>query len=274
VADLLTRLLTRPLTRSVSGRSVDRFGPRTLWRPNLTDIPGLLFWFDTTDTATMTLDGVNNIQEFRPTLSSRNVADYAIRQTNAAVRPHQSIFPNGKTVITFPAAINARLENTDVYIDNSQGCSVIFAWRVTDVSTDAGIANFRPLLGSPQRFDFFIRTPNICMRFGDGGILNPRPMQVAVGNITTARDAVDHWLNGGDHMVATGGPMNAVGSTHLQYGQSAAVSPSFAGELSHLLYIEGPVSDDILRKIEGFIAWDLGMQARLVANHPWKHQAP
>jgi hypothetical protein len=247
-------------------------GPE-LWVPNLTDIPGLLFWFDPTDASTMTLDGSGNIQTFRPKIG--DPALYTISQANVAQRPDSVPLPNGKTIVRFATTPNQSLANPDVPIDNSQGNSVIFAWKVTDVSVNRGIVNFRPLLGSPLRFDFSTRTaPELTMRCGDGSVLNPRPIAANLWNITTERDAAETWLNGGDLQAATGGPMDAVGSSELMYGRSAMVSPSFAGDLGHLIYIEGPVSDHILHRLEGFVAWDLGIEDRLVPGHPYKDGPP
>jgi hypothetical protein len=253
------------------GRVSSIFHPRPLWQPNLTDIPGLLFWFDTTDVSTMTLDGVNNIEAFRPQIG--DPALYTIRQTTPSLRPFNAAAPSGKNIVRFTTATNQLLEDQDVPVDFSQGCSLIFAWMASNISINRGLCNVRPLTQN-FRFDFSVRAiEGLTMRYGDPAVTQDRPIASSQWYITSTRDE-ENWLNGGDPLIFPQPPLTTTGSTHLQYGRSALISSSFAGDLGHFMFIEGPISDNILRRCEGFVAWDLGIQASLVAGHPWKNQPP
>jgi hypothetical protein len=248
----------------------------TRWEPNLADIPGLLFWHDPTDPSKMSVDPNDGIDLFIPQIG--NAANFTLAQPTEANRPISEPGPNGKNIVSFPSGSSRWLDKLDAPVNHTQGGSLIVAWMNNDISVARGLVSMRGFAPNNIRLDFHVTTGSDLMyRYGDaGGVIGTanRAITVSEWNISTTRTR-EHWLNGGNPQTLADGTLAGIVPTLLEYGRSTATAASNAGALGHWLYIEGPVSDDMLRRLEGFVAWDLGIQATaLVPGHPWKNRAP
>jgi hypothetical protein len=264
----LRPVLRNPLYSPLDGKWSG--GLSTLWRPNLTDIPGLLFWFDPTNPAQMSIDQFGGIDLFIPQLGSS--ANYTLSQLVEVNRPLTIAAPSGKTIVNFPDG-GRWLAKTNAPIDYSQGVSLVLAWNAI---ADGPLVSLHRAAGPALRFDLAINAASgLVYRYGDFGLLgqHTRPIALNQGNITTTRGR-EHWLNGGDPLTLSQGTLDVSTTVLMEYGRQGGGVSGTQGQMGHWLVILGPVTDEILRKIEGFIAWDLGIESSLVIDHPYKDEPP
>jgi hypothetical protein len=240
------------------------------WRPNLVDIPGLKFWFDPTDPSKMSIDPLGGIDLFIPRVGDPGL--YTLSQPVEVNRPTTVPSPNGKTVAAFNG--NRWLRKDGAPFNLTGGLTMILAWGDAAPDTVQGYVSLHS--GAICRLYLLTTTgpPRVQYRYGespDQGF-DYRPIVGNEWNISTMR-ARESWLNGADLQTLPGGSYITNPAQQMNYGMVVS-SPPMLGVLGHWLLIEGPVSDDMLRKLEGFIAWDLGFEGRLAAGHPWKDKAP
>lgn len=94
------------------------------------------------------------------------------------------------------------------------------------------------------------------------------------GSFNTAAHAVK--LNGSTVKTSVAAPSMNTGTTVMRVGSSLATTPAggFTGQLKHLFVTLGTLTTDEEQKLEGWMAWDLGVTDKLPATHPYKSYRP
>jgi hypothetical protein len=245
----------------------------SLWRPNLTDIPGLLFWFDTTDVTKISVDTNNGIDLFIPQIGDTGL--FTMAQPVEAERPISvQRAPFQKRIVRFPASDNRWLGKSTA-MDFTTGATTVIAWNAPSPLIDGRGAVFSLNSGGTHRLALqFQNTPPAQLRyqFGQGTFgLDFRPFSLDQWHISTTRGR-ESWLDGGALQTLSDGTITTSATIDIHYGRQGF--NFLNGDLGHWLCIIGPVTDEMLRRIEGFVAWDLGVEASLVPGHPWRNAPP
>lgn len=241
------------------------------WRPNVQDIPGLKAWYDPTDPTQMSLDGNNGIEMFIPHIPTPP-APFVMEQLVEANRPLIGNF-NGKNWIHCPDGNRWLSKDAAPLPDRDVGLAQVIVWGATGPITGTSVCQINRLAPPAQRVDILIEpgTQSFLYRYGTfggdfGQASRPIPLSYPVAITTTLGQL--HWLNGGDIGSFGTGSLSPSPDANLELGH-------FAGLVGHWIIVSGPtVTVEQLRKLEGFVAWDLGIEALLVPGHPWRDQAP
>jgi hypothetical protein len=240
------------------------------WRPNREDIPGLLCWFDPTDATKISTGPIGEIDLVIPQIG--DPALYTMSQPAQINRPYSINGPNGKTLVGFDG--NHWLRKDGAPIDLTAGISMVLVWYDTAPGISQGYVSLHSAECRLYLLSYASTPAQLQYRYGEApeqGFAY-RPIEGNRWNISTTRGR-EHWLNGGDRQDLPGGTYFTNAAQQINYGMVVS-SPPMRGALGHWLVIEGPVSEDMLRRIEGFAAWDLGFPEILVPGHPWRDQQP
>lgn len=239
----------------------------TSWKPNTTDIPSLKAWYDTTDASKITLDASSLVSEFRPSVG--DPADFALSQVNELERPRVGLY-GSKSVLSF-TDINRKLQKPPVLLpDRNISIAMVIAWRTVDDNSLSSIAIINSAEVPDQVTNLMMDIPGLfAYKFGTPGSDEGSTYRTAaLGDwvISTTRDRAS-WVNGGDPQQMTTGLLT-------ENPRAVMLLGGFVGNAGHWIVCTGETTDADLRKLEGFVAWDLGIQSVLVAGHPYKDQAP
>jgi hypothetical protein len=239
------------------------------WRPNLTDIPGLKAWYDPTDPAFVTTEGTAIVS-----IGPKEVPDSGLLSLGQIAPINRPILVDvdGKTVIQFFDSTQWLERAAAPLPDRELGLAMVLAWAVLDPNRGTSICKINRVSSPAQRVDLSVITATADFRYrfgtfgGDFGQAD-RPIPNSQWAITTTHDRT-HWLNGGDEQTFASGSIGPSTDADLELG-------GFTGVAGHWIIVSGPtITDEQLRKLEGFVAHDLGIASVLVPGHPWKDAPP
>jgi len=243
---------------------------RPLWTPDSLGAD-LKAWWDADDhgTARMTDDGLGLISSW-----TDRVSGIAVTGTLGA-RPTwgAAAFPNSKAGLTFDGVANT-LRTTSfagLPVGSTPGEIHVLATGTTtgrilcDYGT--GVATLRRLYMSGSTVRASDGSINSA---GTGPVWNGPAIAGAIFGPTT----VDARMNGADQVGGTGATLNT-GTTRFAIGSTSATTAAsfWVGATRHVLVTLALSAANRLR-LEGYLAWDSGLNALLPSTHPYVNHPP
>lgn len=243
------------------------------------DIPGLVAWYDPTDATTITQAG-----GFVSQINDKSSNGYHLAQGTGANQPAYVVGGvNGNNTIQF--AGNHWLLNTGINL-NGASYSAFTIGRLTSGSGtlarlcalsvtgvgDVGVNGFIPLVRqtTEAQISAYAGAAHV-----DHSISLDVWMMLAVSR---AAATLVSYFNGGNNKTAS--PTNALAAlTRICVGSGitstgAADTHYWVGSWAGTLLYSGVLADADRQKVEGCLAWNLGLQAQLVADHPYFSSPP
>lgn len=238
-----------------------------LWTPKDSGV-SMALWLDASDLSTISC-GTSGVSEWR----DKSGNNRHLTQATSANQPvYTALGLNNKNIITFgtddyfgslnipntfniltlyfvgnPSAIN-QYHN---FIDRPSGnLDLPMIWIDTnnrwEINTATGLVITSALIGTPHIAGFKLQTTNPTISFwGNGGLA------------ITSNSSLPGWPNP---------------TTFTFFNR--ANSQTYQGTCAEIIWVDGNVSENDRLKIEGYLAWKWGLEAKLRAEHPFVLRPP
>lgn len=266
------------------------FGGQQLWRPSNLGSQ-LATWFDAEDTASITLNGATVSQWNDKSGNARHVA-----QATAANQPtYQASGIGGKPALSFDGA-DWLFNPTDSNImQNVAGGSITVVANYTNIVTQRVAASVINNLNTSRAIVFLSSSGTLTAGGrrvdGDAASVAAAPTTYTYGTNVIQNVSMDfagnlnsQFVNGSAAGTSTfpsgGGNSNntvantlVIGATSPDDGVSA--TNVMLGLISEVVITSGaPLSTADRERLEGYLAWKLGLEANLPSGHPFKNTPP
>jgi len=259
-----------------------------LWNPLYLPYGSLTNWYDSTDTTTLTLSTNDTVADWRDksykanNLSEADFADLPVYGTTNI---------NGLSTIDFDdgAAINLDIPETSI----ESPFYILFAGFQNDNSTTVRSTYFdisntsdvdRLVLrltgdgtGSPGANDLSQvlyketggTTGFTTINFSGVSAMDDQTV-IYTANVTTTSLTAQYNLS----ETVIGTIPAGFAANKLTLGASNNESNGLNGQAGEFIIVQGGITTDDVRKLEGYTAWKWGLEAKLPGDHPYKTAAP
>ena len=290
------RLRATKLTAVSPGRAASPTVPPTppsnLWTP--ASISTAL-WLDAADASTITLNG-STVSQW----NDKSGNGFNVSQATVSLQPtYEATGLNGKPTIN-NVIVNRNLNRTiATSLGNNVGqlsmCLVVeyaidaaFLSNASELFVSSGTSAaatrvaLSPNTGSP------VGNQGVCgRRLDTDGFVGAATSTVSdtlrgspffkVGQADYQNAQANHWTNGTQDLTAgvfqTAGNTSSTDSLSLRLFAGAANAPS-GTKISEAIIIHNTLPEADRQKIEGYLAWKWGLEAKLPVGHPYKNSAP
>lgn len=235
-------------------------------------IPGINIaaWFSTMESGSVILDGTTASQW--SDISGNN------RHATQATKANQPTYTpdglNGKPVLTFDG-VNDRLVTASTTLGITDSASLIVVAQLSSrTPPEQGIVGSDT---TSNRFGLFI-TGYSAMRWNSSSVNSIEEpsvtgAQILVGTAQSGNSAL--FRNGTS--IATGtAPTVTMDNTPFNIGNMlpGTTLPHFSGLIAEVLVLPLSLSTPHRQQLEGYFAWQWGLQANLANDHPFKFSPP
>jgi hypothetical protein len=250
-----------------------------LWNPLYLPYGSLTNWYDSTDTTTLTLSTNDTVANWRDKSYDAN----NLSETDFADLPtYGTTNLNGLSTVDFSDGASVNLDIPEVSI--AQPLYVLFAgfqetFNSTStyfvLSNEIGAEALKLRLDSSTNMKLIYNTGaggNVTIPVGNG----KKDDQTAIYTISAASlsGTCEFNFNSGGNNTTGLSPMGADSFNQLTLGSSAEDTGGLNGQIGEFIIVQGSISTDDAKKLEGYTAWKWGQEGSLPVGHPYKLAAP
>ena len=247
-------------------------GPQ-LWTP--ANNPNLLAWYDASDTGTITVVS-GKVSQW----NDKSGNGFNASQATAGNRPFYGTYQlNSADVITFGAS-NISLQMTAVNYTN-RDVSLYTIGRMRDRNNYAVAILFAKGVGSDAVTQLYESVETQWGYYGD--VFNPSNT-VLINNVwgnfgligDNATTSAAYFLNGSADGTVSGGNFGttSVFSNGISYIGNDMYTSYLQGDMAEIVLINAKDSTADREKMEGYLAWNWGLEGDLPPGHPYKSAPP
>ena len=252
-------------------------GTQSGWDPSyLSDQTNLLLWLDGSDESTLSIGATDNVYQWndksnygnhvtqssntlQPTYNSRtlnelNVLDFNSDVLDAGININRSVMAKCTVFIVYATDNTSHASNTAIWGQDNGGWD-----RFVVLTHSAGSARWAVSNGSTgvSISDIDNTDPLVLSTHFDQG--------VASGSFA--------YVNGALSATFTEG--SGTGNSEFGIGSISTVGTTpLDGYIAEFLLISNTISESERQKVEGYLAWKWGLEADLVAGHPYEDYSP
>lgn len=238
-----------------------------LWTP--LEVAGAA-WLDATDASTLSLTGSSVDRWTIKGLGG------SVSQSVAGAKPsYGTTLNNGKPVVSFDGG--DRLIATSFTF--AQPFTIAIVGFIAAADTDAAmfIDNYDAATGAAvYRGKAADQPNNIALNYG-ATIGATQPTYPSVITVVLNGSSSSIQFNGGSNAVSGNAGTNGYNSLSIGdlRGNPNPIDPTYAlnGWIQHIAIIPGTSADNLAR-LQGWAAWDAGLQDSLPSDHPFKNSPP
>jgi len=258
-----------------------------LWTPIFLPFGSLTNWYDSTDTTTLTLSTNDTVANWRDKSYDAN----DLSETDFAELPlYGTTNINGLSTVDFDGGTAINLDIPETSIESP--FYILFAGFQNDNSTTVRSTYFdisntsdvdRLVLrltgdgtGSPSGNDISQilyketgGTGFTTINFSGGSAMDDQTV-IYTANVTTTSLTAQYNLS--ETVIDT--IPAGFAANKLTLGASNNESNGLNGQAGEFIIVQGGITTDDVRKLEGYTAWKWGQVANLPGDHPYKTAAP
>lgn len=244
---------------------------KQLWTPAA--YPSAM-WMDAIDSSALVLSGSSATQ-----FNDRNGNGRYFAQATSTQQPtYDPTGLNGKGVLLYDGNDTMLGVNTDFYA--SDWCAVVVA-RHANATTNGTFFSKWNLSGNQRELLFRANFTNFLSMFISTNGINPT-QYTATMTIGTSYGVFGAYKNGTNFLISLNGQQSSVftipatvfdGSAQYQLGALGG-GDYLNGGMQKFVFIPGAYSLAVFQQLEGWAAWDSGLEGSLAAGHPFKSAHP